>query len=210
MSSNDSPNTPPPEAAGTSATLASRFNRLVVPAIVIIAAVVLALTSIRSFFPKDAQHADHEEDAEAELIGSVVPDINIVPFGSKDSMPLSKALGKVTLINFWATWCEACIVEMPSIRKLHDAFSSQGFKVVAVNLDEEPGPAVIKAIKDFRMNFGVYLDPEQELSGYFDIHAIPFTAIIDQNRKVLFNEAGEKDWNSEEIRQRVTEWLKEP
>ncbi len=189
------------------------MNRVVIPALVILALVIFGLSTFRALTNgagKGANGSSQDEHSDAERQGSVVPDLEIQELGKKDAVPLSKHLGKVTLVNFWATWCEACIVEMPSIRKLNDAFSSQGFKVLAINLDEEVGPAITKAVHDFGMNFGVYLDPKQELSDYFDIHAIPFTAILDRNRKVLLTESGEKDWNSAEMHEKIARWLKEP
>ena len=49
---------------------------------------------------------------------------------------LARYRGKVVLVNFWATWCEPCRDEMPSIQKLRDKLASQPFAVLAVNLDE--------------------------------------------------------------------------
>lgn len=201
--------TPPTSVPPATPSTISRFNRVVIPALIIVALVVFGLSTLRNLTQGTGANS-HREEGEAERLGSVVPDVGITEFGKTESVLLSQVMGKVTLVNFWATWCEACIVEMPSIRKLNDAFADQGFKVLAVNLDEEPGAAVTKAIKDFRMNFGVFLDPEQQLSDYFDIHSIPFTAILDKNRKVLLTESGERDWNSSDVREKIALWLKEP
>ena len=114
---------------------------------------------------------------------------------------------KVVMVNFWATWCEPCTTEMPTIVKLREAYASKGFEVLAVNVDESPGEALGSAIQKFKMEFPVYVDPEQKAADVFDVHAIPLTVILDRNRQVLMIETGERDWNGSDFRQQLDGWL---
>src|SRR5678816_182397 len=66
------------------------------------------------------------------------------------ALSLQQLRGKVVLVNFWATWCEPCIAEMPSLQRLHDQLHADGFEVLAVNYQE--GPARIKSFID-KLNF---------------------------------------------------------
>jgi thiol-disulfide isomerase/thioredoxin len=139
-------------------------------------------------------------------VGSVIPDFDLFPY-QKSETRLSKLGARVTLINFWASWCDACLIEMPGIVKLQSDFKSLGFEVVAINVDEEPDTVLPRLIKKFAFNFPAYIDKEQKLSELFDISALPYSLIIDQNNTVLFMEVGEVDWNSKEIRSQLGQWL---
>lgn len=140
-------------------------------------------------------------------VGRVLPDFTISSFQGKSPEPISQAGGKVTLINFWATWCEACMVEMPSIVQLRRAYQGKGFQVVAIDLDENPGAVLPKTVRELGIDFPVFVDTDQKLSELFDVHAIPLTVIINKDRKVLFMENGERNWNSKEIHSKLDQWL---
>jgi thiol-disulfide isomerase/thioredoxin len=144
----------------------------------------------------------------AELaVGAQIPDFLVRRFGSAEWLHLSKVSGKVTMINFWASWCEACVQEMPSILKLRAAYHAKGFEIVAINLDEEPDKAIPRMIKKLKLDFPVYNDPEGKIAEIFDIHAIPLTVILDSNRKILMIENSELDWDSPEVRAKMEKWL---
>ena len=114
---------------------------------------------------------------------------------------------KPIVVDFWATWCEACMVEMPSILKLRQEFKPKGFDLVAVNVDENPNAVLPKTLKKLGIDFPVFIDEENKLGDLFQIQAIPLTVIIDKDRKVLYIEGGEKDWYSKEVRELMQGWL---
>lgn len=154
------------------------------------------------------QNGGTSEDEGGEVdVGRVLPDFSITPFQGKGPEPISQAGGNVTLINFWATWCEACMVEMPSIVKLQKAYQGRKFRVIAIDLDEKPEAVLPRTLKDLGIDFPVFLDTDNKVSELFDVHAIPLTVIIDRTRKVLFMENGERNWNSGEIRSKLDQWL---
>ena len=140
--------------------------------------------------------------------GAVLPEFSLVQLDGKE-VPFSGIPGKVFLINFWATWCDACMQEMPSIVTLRESFKDQGFEVLGVNLDETPETAVPKVTQSLKMRFPIFKDPEGQVADLFDVHAVPFTLIISKNRKVLMVHDGEKDWNSPEFRTQLKSWLTE-
>jgi thiol-disulfide isomerase/thioredoxin len=141
-------------------------------------------------------------------VGARLPEIPLRAFGGGNTK-LSELKSKVVLVNFWATWCEACMVEMPSIIKLRNQYHDKGFEVVPVNVDENPDAVLPRTIKRFGMNFTVYTDAEGKLGELFDIHAIPLTLILDQTGKILFIENGERDWNGTDIHTQLERWLSE-
>ncbi len=142
-------------------------------------------------------------------IGNTIPDFPIQDFKIGSTRFASALTGdkKVVMVNFWATWCEPCTTEMPTIVKLREAYAPQGFEVLAVNVDEDPGEKLTSMILRLKMDFPVYVDPDQKAADIFDVHAIPLTVILDRNRRVLLIETGERDWNGSEFRSQLDHWL---
>jgi thiol-disulfide isomerase/thioredoxin len=140
-------------------------------------------------------------------VGAVLPDFVLRDFHSEKDLSVSQLKAKVMLVNFWATWCEACMVEMPSIVKVHQAYKDRGFDVVAINLDSNPAAVVPRTIKKYEMGFAVYLDVDSRLADLFDIQSIPLTVVIDANRKILMIEREGIDWNGPGFRSNLEKWL---
>lgn len=181
------------------------LKRVLLPVIVILVIVVGALLAVKASIKKDTS-------INSQLVelteGKDVPEFELNRLdGSK--IALSDLKHKVMMINFWATWCEACIEEMPSIVALREKYASKGFEVLGVAVDENPQEVVPPMTKKFKMNFPIFTDKQGTLSELFDVHAIPLTVIINQDKKVLFVESGERDWNSVEIQQLMEKWLSE-
>lgn len=140
------------------------------------------------------------------LVGSVTSDFKLHRLEG-DPQTLADLKKKLILVNFWATWCDACVDELPSLIKLREKYKDQGFEVVAVSVDEDPKAAIPAMVSKLGIPFPMFFDHEQLLSTLFDISVIPFTVILDQNRKVLFREAGERDWFSQKTQNMIQGWL---
>jgi peroxiredoxin len=128
------------------------------------------------------------------------------PEGTKISIDDLK--GKLVLLNFWATWCPPCILEMPTMEKLHQEFKEEGLKVVAMNFME--GPKTINTfIKKRGFTFTVLMDRSGEISQRYGVRAIPVTYLIGREGNMLVKSIGYKDWYKKEIRQFVSSLLKD-
>lgn len=176
--------------------------KVLIPVFVIILAAIGGLTLL-----KKTQNPAEKTDGHI-AVGSVIPELDLVEYPKNNTIKLSSLKHKVTLLNFWASWCEACMVEIPSILKLRESYQDRGFGVVFLNVDQNPQAVLPKILADLKINFPIYTDTEGTISEIFDVHAIPLTVIFDQNQKILWIESGEKDWNSKEIRKKVEEWLR--
>lgn len=139
-------------------------------------------------------------------VGQVVPDFTLKRLGGGE-MRYSEGKAKIVLINFWATWCEACMIEMPSIVKLREKFKDKGFEVYAIDLDDQPEKVAPPVIARLGMKFPIFTDKENVLSDLFNVHAIPLSVILDRSGKILFSEPGEMDWSSPEVEAEVSRWL---
>ena len=179
-----------------------RLIRPIIQSAAVIIIVVAALSVLKNQLGRSAKPMNT-----ATLQGETpLPELEIKEFG-KDHVRLAGFKAKVILINFWATWCEACMVEMPSIVKLWKTYKDRGFDVIAMNVDENPDASVPGAIKKFGIEFPVYTDQSSRLAEILGVNAIPFTAIIDSNRKVLYVENGERDWFGSDVRAQLEKWL---
>ena len=96
-------------------------------------------------------------------VGSKAPEIQGVTLDdARRQKTLADYSGKVLLVNVWATWCEPCRVEMPSIEKLHREFAPQGLAVVAISVDD-PGAEqrILDYAKELKLSFEILHDPQQ-------------------------------------------------
>lgn len=185
------------------ALMKSNLIKTLAPIIVILILIFGALS-----FLKSTAKNQGNADSHAELsVGSTAADISLIQFNGPTTR-LSEKPGKVFLINFWATWCEACMKEMPSLVKLYSTLKDQGFVFIPMNVDEKPEAVLPKAISELKMEFPIYLNKDSKLTEEFDVHGIPYTLIVDKNRKVLHVETGERDWMAPEILERIRDWLK--
>lgn len=116
-----------------------------------------------------------------------------------------QAKGKVVFLNFWATWCPPCIAEMPSIQKLYDDYKDKvDFFFVTTDRYHEVQPFLNKN----NYNFKVYRPVNNE-SGLFDVPTIPRTFLIDKTGKVIIDESGAANWNSDKVRTTIDKLLKQ-
>ncbi len=180
----------------------STLGKVFLPIFIILILVIGSLYLIKSQIP-------HSQKAGAPIeiqVGNTLPDFTLTLLDGSQ-VKISDIHSKVFLINFWATWCEACMSEMPSLVQLRNTFVSRGFEVLAINLDESPEGVVPKTIRQFKMEFPVYKDSEGHVAELFDVHAIPLTVIIDDHRKILFVKDGEENWNGPLFHSQLQKWL---
>jgi peroxiredoxin len=85
--------------------------------------------------------------------------------------------GSVVLINFWATWCEPCRVEMPELQTLYERYQAQELRVLAVNLGEEAAAAQ-SWVEAFGLTFEVLLDPQQQIAALYYLRGQPSTYVV--------------------------------
>jgi len=116
--------------------------------------------------------------------------------------------GKVVFLNFWATWCPPCRLEMPTMEELHQEFGNQGLAILAVNYRE--GPEEIKAFfKEHRLTFTALLDPEGKIFDLYRAWSLPTTLFINKNGEIVGRVVGYRDWHSEQARAFFRQLLEE-
>ena len=114
--------------------------------------------------------------------------------------------GKVVLVNFWATWCEPCKVEMPSIERLRKSLESRPFAVLAVNL-AEPDARVQAFLRAVPLGFPVLMDRDAAATKGWKARMLPATFIVGADGRVRYSHIGELDWSREPVRGQIAELL---
>jgi len=129
-------------------------------------------------------------------VGESFPSIETTHVSTSKTGPVEVA-GKVTLINFWATWCESCKVELKEMEsEFKPLFDDQDFQVKFVSLDKEPG----KATQWFKANLTagsemfdrLFADPDFKAADVVGVDAFPMTVLIDKNGKISHIQRGFK------------------
>jgi cytochrome c biogenesis protein CcmG/thiol:disulfide interchange protein DsbE len=99
---------------------------------------------------------------------------------------LSDYKGKVVLLNFWATWCGPCALEIPWFMEFEQQYKSQGFAVLGVSMDDDGWTAVKPYISEHKVNYRVLLGDDSVSQLYGGLDALPTTYIIDRDGKIAF------------------------
>lgn len=114
-----------------------------------------------------------------------------------DGAPLSlwQLRGKVVLVNFWATWCEPCVAEMPSLQRLRDQLAASGFEVIAVNYQE--GPARISAfVQNMNLTLPIVRDTDGSVARSYGARIFPASFLVDRAGHIRYSISGGADWTS--------------
>ena len=106
---------------------------------------------------------------------------------------LAEFRGKIVFINFWTTWCLACVIEMPSMEKLHQAFKDKDFVMLAINL-QETASRVKQFYKEHKLTFTTLLDTTGDVGAGLGIRSIPTTFILDKNGRIIGKALGPREW----------------
>ena len=148
-------------------------------------------------------------DQRKSAVGYLAPDFSLRNLkGNYES--LDSFRGQVVVLNFWATWCAPCRVEMPSFEKLYRRYRSEGVAVLAVTLDKNAGPKIKSFVDEYELSFPILLDEEGEVERLYPSMTIPFTYVIDREGRVVARVDGAKNWESNETFEAIEYLLKKP
>jgi peroxiredoxin len=120
---------------------------------------------------------------------------------------LSDYRGKVVLLNFWATWCEPCRAELPSIERLRVALADKPFVILAVQMGGSARTARDVA-EELGLRFPLLLDRDSSATAAWGVTILPTSFLIGRDGTVAFRHTGELDWSSADSRRRVEALLR--
>jgi peroxiredoxin len=116
-----------------------------------------------------------------------------------ESVQLSQFKGKTILLNFWATWCEACKEEMPSMQRLYESMSSQGVEVIAVSIDRKNKDRVQDFVASHELTFPILLDQSQKVRKDYFILGLPTSYLIGPDFKLKGYASGARAWDHSDM-----------
>jgi peroxiredoxin len=103
---------------------------------------------------------------------------------------LSDYKGKVVLLNFWATWCGPCKIEIPWFIEFEREFEPRGFTVLGISMDEDGWKVIDPYVKEHGINYPIVLGNEEVNQLYGGIEALPTTLVIGRDGKVAYVHSG--------------------
>ena len=178
-------------------------SKFILPAIILL--IMFAGVGLHLFYNGFFAIAGSQDQELERLFGNIgiqkIPHISQpVEIQLKDvfgnTISLSNFRGKVVFLNFWATWCPACVIEMPSMQKLHRRFKDKNFVMVAINSQETD--AQVKSFFDkYKLSFTALLDSSGEVGTWFDVNALPTTFVLDKEGRIIGRALGPRQWDSQ-------------
>ena len=113
---------------------------------------------------------------------------------------LADLLGRVVVINFWATWCPPCVAEMPALQRMYAALRGDGVAVLAVNAGES-ADAIRSFAQDFEVELGFPLlqDPDGHAFAQWRVRGLPHTFVVDRSGRLAYSAEGARQMDSPHI-----------
>lgn len=119
----------------------------------------------------------------------LAPDFTLKDANGK-SVHLSDFRGKVVLLDFWATWCGPCRIEIPWFTDMERQKKDKGFAVIGVSMDDDGWKVVKPFVSEMKMNYRVLLGNDQVAKDYGGLDALPTTFLIDRNGRIAYMHVG--------------------
>lgn len=139
------------------------------------------------------------------ITGSVAPEFSY-PSLDRGEISLSDFRGeKVVLVNVWATWCGPCVVEMPSMQRLYEAFEGEDFEILAVSVDApsgevdqfgRPGGDLRDFTEELGLTFPILHDPSSSITNLYQTTGVPESFVIGKDGIIYKKVAGPTEWDA--------------
>lgn len=157
--------------------------------VLFLAIVAMALAAACGIGPMPDEDGDPAAMAAGGSANPSVPEFNLQDLDGK-AFTNADIEGKVVLLNFWATWCGPCKIEMPWFVDFQRKYKDRGFTVMAVSLDEDGWDPVREFAEAMEFNFPVLLGDDAVSDAFGGIMVLPTTLIVNQAGKIVFTHQG--------------------
>src|SRR5438094_8956212 len=119
-----------------------------------------------------------------DIKGQVAPDFTLESLDGKP-VSLSDFRGKAVLVNFWATWCQPCKIEMPWFEEMQQQYGPNGFQVLGIAMDDASKEDIAKFAKEMGVNYPILIGKEAVGDAYGGVSFMPQTFFIGRDGKVV-------------------------
>jgi peroxiredoxin len=149
----------------------------------------VALIAMCSFL---ASQTTPQPSQPAPQVGQPAPDFSL---GDSTGSPvkLSAYKGKVVLLDFWATWCTGCKVEIPWYVEFQDKYRNDGLTAIGVSMDDDGWKSVKPFLEEHKLNYPVVIANQDLTTRYGGLPALPMTLLIDRDGRIAESHAGMVD-----------------
>lgn len=164
----------------------------------ILAVVILATVGVYFADKATRVHTSAAAGSVKFVAGGPAPEFKVKNLDDKD-VALADYKGKVVLVNFWATWCDPCRVEIPWLIEMQDKYAAKGFTVLGIAMDEEGKPVVAPFVAKERfevngqklpMNYPIVIGNDSVAEKFGGLLGYPTSVLISRDGKVLKRTTG--------------------
>ncbi|MEE4379859.1 MAG: TlpA disulfide reductase family protein [Candidatus Competibacteraceae bacterium] len=110
--------------------------------------------------------------------------------------------GKVTIVNFWATWCPPCVKEMPSLQRAWEQLRQEDIQVIAINMGQDRED-IAYFLSKYPVDFPLLLDTDVAVSESWGVKGLPTTYVLDASTRMVIEVIGEREWDDPELLEQV-------
>ena len=128
--------------------------------------------------------------------------------GDDSIVKLSSYRGKIVYLDFWASWCVPCRQSFPFMNDMHEKYSEDGLKVVAINLDTERDKAK-RFLKIIPADFTIAYDPSGKVPEFYQLSVVPSLYLINREGKIVYKHSGFRSSQSEKLESKIQQLLSE-
>jgi cytochrome c biogenesis protein CcmG/thiol:disulfide interchange protein DsbE len=129
-------------------------------------------------------------------VGSTAPGFHATDLRTGRPTTLADYRGKVVLLNIWATWCEPCRVEMPSMERIYHRLGKGGdFRIVAVSIDEQDDSVVISFARALGLSFDILHDQKAAIKEDYQTTGVPESFLINRDGVIIKKVIGPSEWD---------------
>jgi thiol-disulfide isomerase/thioredoxin len=148
--------------------------------VVLVTAITVAAILVARF--RSSHHASAAPSS-LSVSGQMAPDFGLESLDGK-TVHLSDFRGKVVLLNFWATWCQPCKIEMPWFEQLQKQYAPDGLQVIGVAMDDASKEDVAKFAKNLGVEYPILLGKENVGDAYGGVQFLPATFYVGRDGRV--------------------------
>jgi len=153
------------------------------PVVIIVVAMVVTVMLVVGF-QVARRNSGHGTPVAASMNGQAAPDFTLETLDGK-TMHLSDFKGKGVLLNFWATWCQPCKIEMPWFAELQKQYGPQGLQIVGVAMDDASPKEIGEFAHDLGVNYPILVGKEEVGNAYGGVQFLPATFYIGRDGKIV-------------------------
>jgi len=122
------------------------------------------------------------------------------------TVEINQYQGKLIYLDFWASWCGPCRKSLPILNEIRAQYSSQGFEVIAVNIDEKLADA-LRFLDKYPVDYPIFLDPTGKLPKAYKVPGMPTAYLIDEKGTIIYKHVGFKTKDRKKIEKLISDHI---